>query len=114
VVTAAVLSGVGLSRHNLNSRITIMASDRIAVPALLEKGPDATFQRELIGFAAKHLIALETEMVHGASPTAPTGTMATVTVTGPPPIIVVSEAERTFAIRRSTCSASGGFGQSPT
>jgi putative transposase len=50
-----------LSRHNLNLRITTMTEDKIALRALLEKGSDATFLREMIGFAAERLMQLETE-----------------------------------------------------
>ena len=45
-----------------------MTDDKIALRALLEKGSDATFLRELIGFAAERLMALETESLCGASP----------------------------------------------
>ena len=38
-----------------------MTDDKIAFRALLEKGSDATFQREMIGFATQRLIELETE-----------------------------------------------------
>jgi len=43
-----------------------MTDDKIALRALLEKGSDATFLREMIGFAAERLMALETESVCGA------------------------------------------------
>ncbi len=45
-----------------------MTDDKIALRALLEKGSDATFLREMIGFAAERLIALETEGLCGAAP----------------------------------------------
>ncbi len=45
-----------------------MTDDRIALRELLEKGSDATFLREMIGFAAERLMALETETVCGAGP----------------------------------------------
>ena len=43
-----------------------MTEDKIALHALLEKGSDATFLREMIGFAAERLMALETESLCGA------------------------------------------------
>ena len=45
-----------------------MTDDKIALRALLEKGSDATFLREIIGFAAERLMALETETLCGAAP----------------------------------------------
>ena len=45
---AMILGSVGLSRHNLNPRTTTMTDDKIALRALLEKGSDATFLREMI------------------------------------------------------------------
>ncbi|HEV2345356.1 MAG TPA: IS256 family transposase [Actinocrinis sp.] len=45
-----------------------MTDDKIALRALLEKGSDATFLREMIGFAAERLMALETEQLCGATP----------------------------------------------
>ena len=46
-----------------------MTDDKIAL-ALLEKGSDTTFLREMIGFAAERLsaMALETETLCGAAP----------------------------------------------
>src|SRR5260370_16751732 len=44
-----------------------MTEDKIALRALLEKGSDATFLREMIGFAAERLMALESESLCGAS-----------------------------------------------
>ena len=38
-----------------------MTDDKIALRELLEKGSDATFLREMIGFAAQRLMELETE-----------------------------------------------------
>ena len=38
-----------------------MTEDKIALRALLEKGSDTTFLREMIGFAAQRLMELETE-----------------------------------------------------
>jgi putative transposase len=45
-----------------------MTDDKIALRALLEKGSDATFLREMIGFAAERLMALETQQLCGAAP----------------------------------------------
>ncbi len=45
-----------------------MTEDKIALRALLEKGSDVTFLREMIGFAAQRLMALETESLCGAGP----------------------------------------------
>jgi len=39
-----------------------------ALRELLEKGSDAGFLREMIGFAAERLMALETETLCGAAP----------------------------------------------
>lgn len=43
-----------------------MTEDTIALRTLLEKGCDATFLREMIGFAAQRLMELETETLCGA------------------------------------------------
>lgn len=43
-----------------------MTEDTIALRTLLEKGSDATFLREMIGFAAERLMELETEGLCGA------------------------------------------------
>ena len=43
-----------------------MTEDKIALRELLEKGSDATFLREMIGFAANRLMELETESRSGA------------------------------------------------
>jgi putative transposase len=43
-----------------------MTDDRIALRELLEKGSDATFLREMIGFAAQRLMELETDGLCGA------------------------------------------------
>ena len=43
-----------------------MTDDKIALRALLEKGSDTTFLREMIGFAAQRLMELETESLCGA------------------------------------------------
>jgi hypothetical protein len=45
-----------------------MTDDKIALRELLEKGSDARFLREMIGFAAERLMALETEEVCNAAP----------------------------------------------
>lgn len=43
-----------------------MTEDKIALRALLEKGSDATFLREMIGFAAQRLMELDAEGRCGA------------------------------------------------
>ena len=43
-----------------------MTDDKIALRELLEKGSDASFLREMIGFAAQRLMELETEELCGA------------------------------------------------
>jgi hypothetical protein len=43
-----------------------MNDDKIALRTLLEKGSDATFLREMIGFAAQRLMELESEALCGA------------------------------------------------
>ena len=43
-----------------------MTDDKIALRALLEKGSDATFLREMIGFAAQRLMEPESESLCGA------------------------------------------------
>jgi putative transposase len=43
-----------------------MTDDKIALRALLEKGCDATFLREMIGFAPQRLMELESEALCGA------------------------------------------------
>ena len=45
-----------------------MTDGKTALRALLEKGSDATFLREMIGFAAERLMQLETEVACGAAP----------------------------------------------
>ena len=45
-----------------------MTDDKIALRALLEKGSGTTFLREMIGFAAERLMALETDTLCGAAP----------------------------------------------
>src|SRR6185312_16310098 len=44
-----------------------MTDDKIALRALLEKASDATFLRDMIGFAAERLMALETAALCGAA-----------------------------------------------
>ena len=44
-----------------------MTDDKIALRDLLEKGSDATFLREMIGFAAQRLMELETDGLCGAA-----------------------------------------------
>ena len=44
-----------------------MTDDKIALRELLEKASDATFLREMIGFAAERLMALESEALCGAA-----------------------------------------------
>jgi hypothetical protein len=43
-----------------------MTDERIALRELLEKGSDATFLREMIGFAAQRLMELDVEGACGA------------------------------------------------
>ena len=45
-----------------------MTDGKIALQELLEKGSDAGFLREMIGFAAERLMALETDNLCGAAP----------------------------------------------
>src|SRR5207248_2207499 len=47
-------------------RITTMTDEKIALRTLLEKGSDATFLREMIGFAAQRVMELESEALCGA------------------------------------------------
>lgn len=44
-----------------------MTDDKSALRELLEKGSDATFLREMIGFAARRLMGLETETLTGVA-----------------------------------------------
>ena len=44
-----------------------MTDDRIALRELLEKGSDASFLREMIGFAAQRLMELESDGLCGAA-----------------------------------------------
>src|SRR3546814_9607067 len=59
VATVAILGRVGLQTRTSDPRTTTMTEDKIALRALLEKGPDGTFLREMIGFAAQRLMELE-------------------------------------------------------
>jgi len=43
-----------------------MTEDKIALRELLEKGSDTTLPRDMIGFAARRLMELETDTVCGA------------------------------------------------
>ena len=43
-----------------------MTDDRIALQALVEQAPDADFLREMIGFAAERLMAMEVDALCGA------------------------------------------------
>ena len=45
-----------------------MTNDKIALRGLLEKGSDAGFLREMIGFAAERLMSLETKSLCAAAP----------------------------------------------
>ena len=45
-----------------------MTDDKIALRALLAKGSDTTFLREMIGIAAERLMQLETDTLRGAAP----------------------------------------------
>ena len=45
-----------------------MTDDKIALRELLEKGSDATFLREMIGFAAQRLMEPDTETLCGPGP----------------------------------------------
>ena len=45
-----------------------MTDDKIALSTLLEKSSDASFLREMIGFAAERLMQLETETICNAAP----------------------------------------------
>lgn len=44
-----------------------MTDDKIALRQMLEKGSDATFLREMIGFAAQRLMELEVSDLTGAA-----------------------------------------------
>lgn len=68
MATAVFLVKVGLSRHNLNLRITAMTDAKIALQELLEKSSDAPLLREMIGYAAQRLMELETTELCGAAP----------------------------------------------
>ena len=51
-----------MSRRNLNHGTTTITDDEIALRALLEKGSDAAFLREMIGLAADRLMQLEADV----------------------------------------------------
>ena len=66
-----------------------MTDEKIALRTLLEKGSDATFLREMIGFAAQRVMELESEALCGAghgerSASGATSAMAIASVTGRP------------------------------
>jgi hypothetical protein len=63
-----ILGRVVVSRRNLNLGTTRTTGDKIALRALLEKGSDTTFLREMIAFAAERLMELETETLCNAAP----------------------------------------------
>ena len=44
-----------------------MTDEKMALRTLLEKSADATFLREMIGFAANRLMELETDCLCGAA-----------------------------------------------
>ena len=44
-----------------------MTDEKMALRKLLEKSADATFRREMIGFAANRLMELETNCLCGAA-----------------------------------------------
>jgi hypothetical protein len=67
VVTAAAPDRVRLQTCNSDPRTITMTDDKIAVQELLEKGSDTMFLREMIGFAAVRLMALEVEHLRGAA-----------------------------------------------
>src|SRR6476620_7853156 len=59
------LGRIGLRIATL-PRDTTMTDDKIALQTLLEKSSDASLLREMIGFAAQRLMALETDALCGA------------------------------------------------
>ena len=61
VVTVVLLDRVGLRDATLTLEITAMTDDKIALGEPLEKGSDATLLREMIDFAARRLMQLETD-----------------------------------------------------
>jgi len=67
-----------------------MTDDKIALRQMLEKGSDATFLREMIGFAAQRLMELEVGEVTGVLDSA----TATATATGRPGSAPSSSASR--------------------
>jgi len=62
-----VLAGVELLACNPDLGPTTMTDEMIALREMLEKGSDATFLREMIGFAAQRLMELEVGGLTGAA-----------------------------------------------
>ena len=60
------LGRIGLRVATLTQGHTTMTNDKIALQDLLEKSSDASLLREMIGFAAQRLMALETDALCGA------------------------------------------------
>ena len=60
------LGRIGLRVATLTQGHIAMTDDRIALQTLLEKSSDASLLREMIGFAAQRLMALETDTLCGA------------------------------------------------
>ena len=78
-----------------------MTDDKIALRELLEKGSDAPFLCEMIGYAAQRLMELETEALCGAghgerSPERRTSATAIATATGKPGLARLSCASRSY------------------
>ena len=65
-VTAMHLGRIGLRLATLPQGHTAITDDKIALQDLLEKSSDASLLREMIGFAAQRLMALETDALYGA------------------------------------------------
>jgi hypothetical protein len=68
VANAVIFPTMGLSRHKLNLRIVALTADKIAFRAVLEKGPEANFLREMIRFAAERVMQLATKRLYGPAP----------------------------------------------
>jgi putative transposase len=66
VAAIAVVLGRVVLRHVALTKDTTMTNDRIALRKHLEKSSDATFLREMIGFAAHRLMELDAEGACGA------------------------------------------------
>src|SRR5579863_4543947 len=62
-----LLGRIGLRVATLTQGHTTMTDDKIALQDLLEKSSDASLLREMIGFAAQRLMALETDALCGAA-----------------------------------------------